>query len=69
MVNFNNAGLRIFDIRQPTKPTEVAYFNHGTPVHGGVGYYDAARGLIYASGEGAFWVLEVEPQIRARLGL
>jgi hypothetical protein len=69
MVNFGSAGLRIFDIRQPTSPREVAYFNHGMPVHGGVGYYDAARGLIYAAGGSGFWVLQIEPQVRARLGL
>jgi hypothetical protein len=69
MVNFGTAGFRIFDIRQPAKPSEVAYFNHGLPVHGGVGYYDAARGLIYAAGSNGFWVLELEPQVRARLGL
>jgi hypothetical protein len=69
MVNFGSAGLRIFDIRQPANPREVAYFNHGMPVHGGVGHYDAARGLIYAAGSSGFWVLEIEPQVRARLGL
>ena len=68
-VNFGSAGLRIYDIRQPEKPSEVAYFNYGPLVHGGIGYYDAARGLIYAAGNGAFQVLEVEPQVRARLGL
>lgn len=69
MVNFGSAGLRIFDIREPASPREVAYFNHGIPVHAGVGYYDAARGLIYAAGANGFWVLEIEPQVRARLGL
>ena len=68
-VNFGSAGLRIYDIRPPTKPYEVAYFNHGPLVHAGVGYYDAARGLIYAPGSSGFWVLEVEPQVRARLGI
>ena len=29
----------------------------------------AARGLIYAAGSSGFWVLEVEPQVKARLGL
>jgi hypothetical protein len=69
MVNFGSAGLRIYDIREPTKPHEVAYFNHGMPQHAGVGYYDAARGLIYGAGAKGFWVLEIEPQVRARLGL
>jgi hypothetical protein len=68
-VNFNSAGLRIFDIRNPAKPYEVAYFNHGPLVHGGVGYYDRERGLIYAAGSSGFWVLELEPQVKARLGL
>ena len=68
-VNFGNAGLRIFDIRDPANPSEVAYFNHGPLVHAGVGYYDAARGLIYAAGEGGFSVLQIEPQVRRRLGL
>jgi LVIVD repeat len=70
MVNFGSAGLRIFDIRDPMNPSEVAYFNHGLPVHAGVGHYDAKRGLIYASGEtGGLWVLQLEPQVRKRLGL
>jgi hypothetical protein len=68
-VNFGDAGLRIFDIRDPAKPVEVAYFNHGVPVHAGVGYYDAARRLIYFSDIGGFKVLQIEPQVRARLGL
>lgn len=68
-VNFGSAGLRIFDIRNPEKPHEVAYFNHGPMVHGGVGYYDASRGLIYAAGGTGFWVLALEPQVKARLGL
>jgi hypothetical protein len=68
-VNFGSAGLRIFDIRKPVSPNEVAYFSHGSLVHGGVGFYDAARGLIYAAGSSGFWVLEIEPQVRARLGL
>ena len=68
-VNFGNAGLRIFDIRDPANPREVAYFNHGAPVHAGVGYYDAARGLIYAAGNTGLWVLKIEPQVRSHLGL
>jgi hypothetical protein len=68
-VNFGNAGLRIFDIRQPASPREVAYFNHGSPVHAGVGHYDAARGLLYIAGSTGLWVLELEPQVRAHLGL
>ena len=68
-INFGDAGLRIFDIRDPSKPTEVAYFNHGTPVHAGVGFYDAARQLIYFSDAGGFKVLRIEPQVRTQLKL
>jgi hypothetical protein len=68
-VNFNSAGLRIYDIRQPENPTEVAYFNYGPMVHGGVGHYDAARGLIYAAGNSGLWILKLEPQVRKRLGV
>jgi hypothetical protein len=67
--NFGDAGLRIFDIRDPQKPVEVAYFNHGVPVHAGVGYYDAARKLIYFSDAGGFKILQIEPQVRAQLKL
>lgn len=68
-LNFGDAGLRIFDIRDPLKPTEIAYFNHGRPVHAGVGYYDTARKLIYFSDAAGFKVLQIEPQVRKRLGL
>jgi hypothetical protein len=63
------AGLRIFDIRNPYRPREVAYFNHGNLQHAGASYYDAARGLLYVPGGSAFWVLEIQPQVRTRLGL
>jgi hypothetical protein len=68
-LNFGDAGLRIFDIRDPAKPHEVAYFNHGEPIHAGVGYYDAGRKLIYFSDAGGFKVLALEPQVRKQLGL
>lgn len=68
-VNYGTAGLRIFDIRNPEKPVEAAYFNHGVPVHAQVGYYDAARKLIYFSDVGGFKVLQVEPQVAKQLGI
>lgn len=68
-LNFGDAGLRIFDIRDPAKPQEVAYFNHGEPVHAVVGYYDPAHKLLFFSDVGGFKVLEFEPQVRRQLGL
>jgi hypothetical protein len=63
------AGLRIFDIRNPRWPREVAYFNHGNLAHAGAVHYDAARKLLYVPGGNAFWVLQIQPQVRNRLGL
>jgi hypothetical protein len=63
------AGLRIFDIRNPRWPREVAYFNHGNLAHAGAVHYDAARKLLYVPGANAFWVLQIQPQVRQRLGL
>jgi hypothetical protein len=80
MASMWNAGLRIFDVRDPQHPTEAAYFNPGaflrTSDNGtldkawGHVHYDAARGQIwFATQSGGFWVVEIEPQVRARLGL
>ena len=63
------AGLRIFDIRFPVFPKEVAYFNYGNLSHAGASYYDAARKLLYVPGGNAFWVLQIEPQVVQKLGL
>lgn len=95
MVSMWNAGLRIFDLRDPASPQEVAYFNPGrfpSPL-GNQGapldpFLDLASsrtnldqawahvryrpdtGHIWLSTRiGGFWVLELEPQIRAALDL
>lgn len=68
-VSFGTAGLRVFDIRNPNEPIEVAYFNQGPLVHAGVSYYDASRGLIYAPSSDGFKVLEIQPQVREHLSL
>jgi len=96
MVSMWNAGLRLFDVRDPAHPVEVAYFNPGlydsgppseAPGFGGMTDFigSANRGLDTAwahvryradTGQiwlttraGGFWVLELQPQVRARLGL
>jgi hypothetical protein len=80
MLSMKNAGLRVWDIRRPTAPTEVAYFNPGqrraddgtttldrVRMHT---HYDKRTGLIWLLSEsGGFWVLELQPQVRAVLGL
>jgi len=68
MVSFGSAGLRVFDIRNPYEPKEVAYFNRGALAHAGVSHYDAARGLVLVPGNG-LRVLEIEPQVYDALGL
>jgi hypothetical protein len=80
MASMWNAGLRIFDVRDPRRPTEVAYFNPGQVrlddgrlvldqawAHS---HYDAERGLIWlATANGGFWVLRLECQVIRYLGL
>ncbi|HVV37259.1 MAG TPA: hypothetical protein VHC63_11695 [Acidimicrobiales bacterium] len=80
MASMWNAGVRIFDVRDPWHPREVAYFNPGMflrPSDNGAldkawghVHYDAASGqLWFATQSGGFWVVELEPQVRAHLGL
>jgi hypothetical protein len=70
-----HAGVRVFDLRNPAKPVEVGYFSPGaTKRHVDQVYshirYDAQTGqLLFSSWNGGFWVVELEPKLRARLGL
>ena len=80
MASMWNAGLRIFDVRQPLQPKEVAYFNPGmfvTPSDSGlldkawghVHYEERTGHIWFATQSGGFWVVELEPQVRTSLGL
>jgi hypothetical protein len=94
MASMWNAGLRIFDVRDPAHPREAAYFNPGRfggnpfPTTPGLGTLLALQGLNgldqawahsryrpetgqvwLTTATGGFWVLELEPQVRAALGL
>jgi hypothetical protein len=94
MASMWNAGLRLFDVRDPARPTEVAYFNPGrfrvADPSGGTGiggllslqnpgeldqawahsrYVPETGHLWLATASGGFWVLELQPRVRAALGL
>jgi hypothetical protein len=74
-----NAGVRLFDVRDPVRPVEVAYFNPGDVAPGGEVDLDQAWGhvrwvpetghLWFATQSGGFWVVELEPQVRQALAL
>jgi hypothetical protein len=73
MLPMGNAGLRVFDVRNPERPTEVAYFNPGQirRPDGSVVLDRAANHTRYRDGyiwlttrAGGFYVLKLEPQLR-----
>jgi hypothetical protein len=79
MVSMGTAGVRLFDLRDPEQPREVAYFNAGqlrradgtTTLDATLTHprYDARTGHMWVNSHGGFWVLELEPQARKALGL
>jgi hypothetical protein len=75
MVSAWNAGLRIFDVRDPVHPREVAYFNPGRwgldldQAWAHIRYRQDTGQIWLTTASGGFWVLELEPQLRAALGL
>jgi hypothetical protein len=67
------SGLRVFDIRDPAHPVEVAYFNppvgpSGSQLHDSTTTYPRympETGQIWVgSGVNAFWVVELAPELR-----
>ena len=79
MASMWNAGIRVFDVRNPAQPTEVAYFNPGdvdpsastTLDHawGHIRYLPQSGQLWFATADGGFWVVRLERQVRQYLGL
>lgn len=79
MASMWNAGLRVFDVRDPEAPAEVAYFNPADVDPGPETELDHAWGHVryvartghiwFATSSGGFWVVELEPQLRRHLAL
>jgi hypothetical protein len=80
MLSMWNAGLRIVDIRDPSRPREVGYFNPGAfltlgddvlldKAWGHIRYVASTGQIWFATQSGGFWVVELEPQVRKALGL
>lgn len=69
LFNFMWAGLRIFDIRKPAEPREVAYFKPGDACSGHVRYLHETGYIWLSCGATGFYVLELKPEVRTALGL
>jgi hypothetical protein len=68
-----SSGLRVFDIRNPRHPVEVAYFNPPVGIGSQLPHdstttyprYVPETGQIWVgSGVNAFWVVELDPRLR-----
>ena len=79
MASMLNGGLRVFDVTNPARPAEVAYFNPGDVDPSSTTLLDRAwahsryvkeTGEIWlATGNGGFWVVRLENQVRKYLRL
>ena len=61
VIGFTSAGHRIFDVTEPSNPTEIAYFNHGESAH--TKSYVQDNGDIWASNENGFFVIRLKDSI------
>jgi len=80
MASMGNAGIRIWDVRDPVKPTEVGYFNPSdvNPTPGSTSldrawahiHYVPEKGEIwFTTASGGFWVVRIEGGLRNYLAL
>ena len=79
MASMWNAGLRVFDVRNPNHPTEVAYFNPGDvdptaavkldQAWGHVRYLPKLGQIWFETEWGGFYVVRIEGQLWHYLGL
>lgn len=72
-ISWYSSGLRVFDIRDPAHPVEVAYFNPPVGPSGDLRHdstttyprYRPETGQIWVgSAVNAFWVVELDPRLR-----
>ena len=72
-ISWYSSGLRVFDIRDPAHPVEVAYFNPPVGPTGELRHdstttyprYVPETGQVWVgSGVNAFWVVELDPRLR-----
>jgi hypothetical protein len=66
---FTWAGLRIVDLRDPTKPTEIAYFKPGDSCMSRARYDQATGNIWFVCQDSGFWVIALAPELRASLRL
>ena len=79
MASMWNAGIRVFDVRDPAQPAEVAYFNPGDvdptattkldQAWAHIRYIPKTGEIWFATASGGFWVARIEGQVRQYLGL
>jgi hypothetical protein len=79
MASMWNAGLRVFDVRNPKQPAEVAYFNPADVdptanvdldhAWGHIRYLPASGQIWFGTADGGFWVVRIERQVRNYLKL
>jgi hypothetical protein len=79
MASMWNAGIRVFDVRDPKQPAEVAYFNPGDVNPTATTKLDQAWAHIrfrpetgeiwFTTASGGFWVARIEGQVRDYLEL
>jgi hypothetical protein len=79
MASMWNAGIRMFDVRDPAQPAEVAYFNPGDvdptattkldQAWAHIRYIPKTGEIWFATANGGFWVVRIEAPVRQYLGL
>jgi hypothetical protein len=68
LVGWLGAGFRVFDLRNPAQPREIAYFKPGTECYSEA-FFDKPSGHLWYVCNGGFYVADLSPQVRAYMGL